>query len=65
MIILIWFVWIVNQWTLLIIVFNLNIAIICSTYNDITENKIVHKYKYQCEMNKEACLIFKTLGILV
>lgn len=61
----IWCVWLINQWTLLVIVFNLQIAIIGKTYSDITGNQIVHKYQYQCEMNKETCLLFSYLGILV
>ena len=61
----IWCVWLINQWTLLVIVFNLQIAIIGKTYSDITGNQIVHKYQYQCEMNKETLLLFSFLGILV
>ena len=64
MISLIWLFWILNQWILLIIIFNLQIAIIGKTYTDIISDQILHKYQYQSEMNRETRLIMRALGHL-
>ena len=47
MISIIWFLWVINQVIVLIIMFNFLIAIIDKSYNDINDNAIVTEYAHK------------------
>lgn len=64
MILLIWIVWLFNQFLIFIILLNFLIAIISESYLDTLSRADFYKYKERCEMNIEVMLSLEFLNKL-
>mgnify|MGYP006099326073 CR=1 FL=1 len=63
MIYCIWFVWLINQYVVLIILLNFLIAIISQSYDNVMSKQIMSKYQNRSSINRELRLTMKAIGI--
>ena len=54
---LVWFLWLFNQFFMLIILLNFLIAVISASYDDVQSTQKVNEYNYKCELNFECMLL--------
>lgn len=60
MIYYIWFLWLINLTFMGIVLLNLMVAVMSSTYEEALQENFVSKYQFRCEMIVEASLIKET-----
>lgn len=60
MIYYIWFLWLVNLTFMGLVLLNLMIAVMSSSYEEALQENFVSKYQFRCEMIVEATLIRDT-----
>lgn len=59
---IIWFVWLLNQLLILIVLLNFLIAVISQSYENVMNKSVQFKYLQRCELIREAAIVFNSLG---
>lgn len=59
----IWFMWLLNQYLVLIILLNFLIAVISTSYETVMEEQLIHTYNARTAFNRECRLILSALGL--
>jgi hypothetical protein len=60
---LIWFVWLVNQYFILIFAFNFLVSIISQAYEESLDQSVIKRYTFRCERVIEASLLTKLCDV--
>lgn len=59
----VWFIWLMNQYLVLIILLNFLIAVISSSYETVMGNELIHEYDAKVAFNRECRLILKAFNL--
>ena len=63
MIYAVWFIWLLNQYLVLIILLNFLIAVISTSYETVMEDELFHKYQARVAFNRECRLLLSAFGL--
>lgn len=64
MILIIWMIWLFNQFFILVTLLNFLIAIIQQSFEQVMTQELQNKYAQRCSLNKDCLEVFHYLGYL-